>query len=86
MSAINKEVVELQTTLSVIHLEMKNLIEHLQLQVSNYVSVLENLIKLTDQSLEEKSKKISELELENAKLKASLCSSDDDVPSVYKLE
>lgn len=86
MSAINKEIVELQTTLSVIHLEMKNLIEHLQLQVSNYVSVLENLIKLTDQSLEEKSKKISELELENAKLKASLCSSDDDVPSVYKLE
>ncbi len=35
MSA-NKQIVECQTTLNLLHLEMKNLVEHLQLQVSNY--------------------------------------------------
>ncbi|MES9883971.1 MAG: hypothetical protein ABW185_24240 [Sedimenticola sp.] len=80
----NKELVELQTTLSVLDLEMKNLMEHLQLQVSNYTSVLEQLIKLTDECWSEKSHKISELEFENAKLKAALTGSDES--DVYKCE
>ncbi|MES9882780.1 MAG: hypothetical protein ABW185_18080 [Sedimenticola sp.] len=70
MSA-NKQIVECQTTLNLLHLEMKNLVEHLQLQVSNYISVLEKLISLTDKCLQDKDKKIGELELENAKLKSA---------------
>ncbi|MES9879297.1 MAG: hypothetical protein ABW185_00250 [Sedimenticola sp.] len=85
MSGSDREIVELQTTLSVIHLELKNLTEHLELQVSNYASVLDKFIKLTNQSSENKNKKISELELENAKLKNAL-TSDDELPDVYKQE
>ncbi len=54
----DKELVELRTTLNVCHLEMRNLIEHLQQQVSNYISVLEQLINLTDKCLCEKDQRI----------------------------